>query len=150
MPAAKTNTAARSSREGYGKIDVATLVIEDTPRPSKPPTRDGKFTHLFKQLKPGQCIRCKPEEVGAIANSLGDWLLKSGKSNVLGRSAMRQCEDGFGRVWLIERKPSEAAAPGKKQKPKTSPSSDSDTEPAPKTQLANAALWSALSNRPAH
>lgn len=137
----KPVTSPSKSNQGrinWGKVDPSSLVIEDTPMPSKPPTREGKFHALFDQLKPGQCIRCKPAETSAIANSLGDWLKRHGKADTLTRSSLRQCADGFGRVWLVERT-SSPCAPAKS--PKTA---------KPRTQLADPHLWNALGDRSTH
>lgn len=63
----------------------------------------GKYTHLFDDLKPGQCIKTDPKTIKNVAKALTRWLAKN---DTTGNYYVRQtelCDDGFGRVWLLKK-----------------------------------------------
>lgn len=79
--------------------DLPNIVIEDTPYTGK--IVRGKYDSLFEKLKPGQCMRVQREDVSKITSALQQWLKKKGKTGRLRARSVENCEDGYGRVWML-------------------------------------------------
>lgn len=80
-------------------IDPATLVICNDALPSHRAKAGRKYADLFKDLKHGQAVKCKPEHVGQLSGALRKWI-EDGHTTGMVRS-MRDYGDGLGRVWLL-------------------------------------------------
>jgi hypothetical protein len=67
-----------------------------------PPARykpDGKYTAVFRKLKPGEALKCKPADVHRISNALRAHIKVMG---ITGRvRSIADYGDGKGRVWLL-------------------------------------------------
>ncbi len=83
-----------------GEIDPAALVICDDPLPAGRASPGAKYVPLFVKLKPGQAVKCKPEEVGRVSNAMRKWIDQNNLPYVT-RLQARYHSDGAGRVWLL-------------------------------------------------
>lgn len=84
-----------------GRVDMAALKIESgIPLPSN--RISGSYAEKFSQMKPKDCITCKPEEVMPVCNSLRKWLKDTGKIEQFQIVSVKHCDDDQtrGRVWL--------------------------------------------------
>lgn len=89
----------RADNPGFRpRIDIDTLTIEDVPPPASRKVAN-KYDLFFAKLKVGQCVKCTPDQVGPIGNSMRSWLKRHKKPGSV--MAARVCDDGFGRVWWI-------------------------------------------------
>ena len=86
----------RATRE---YIDPEALVVCDDPMPSGRAAPD-KYAAVFDQLKLGQCVKCKPEQVSLISGAMRKWAKQRGKACIV-RMTARYPKDGQGRVWLL-------------------------------------------------
>lgn len=92
----------KTRAEARIKIDPDSLVIESVPPPERTrPAVCSKYESLFRRLVPGECVRCKPAEVPTLAKALGLWL-KREEMDEFATLAKRVCDDGHGRVWLVQ------------------------------------------------
>lgn len=66
-----------------------------------------KYDDLFSKLGENQRLKCSPEAAGRVAAQLKNWLKAHGHKNVTTKSRTN-CGDGFGGVWWMEAKDSEA------------------------------------------
>lgn len=84
------------------KVDVANLQVTDD-KPVLTRVKQGnKYQALFDSMKPGQCIKCQPEEVMTVSQALRKWILEYKDITKLRVKAVKQYpEDGLGRVWLL-------------------------------------------------
>lgn len=83
-------------------IDIDSLEISRDPiiKRSAPVSM---YHAKFSSMTPGECIKCKPEQVGPIANAMRVWIRKN-SPGVSIRSTVRHPKDGMGRVWFGEPK----------------------------------------------
>lgn len=81
-------------------VDVSSLVIVNDPIPVTRATVTAKYGELFRKLKPGQAIKCQPDEAAKIGHALNTWLKKTGKPGKV-KTCCRYESDGLGRVWLM-------------------------------------------------
>ena len=92
---------ARKPARNTPKVDVASLVVED--RAYDPDWRikanKSQYDQIFSTLQVGQCIVCKPDECGAIANGMRAWFRKKG-FEIIVKEVSEFPADGKGRVWL--------------------------------------------------
>ncbi len=80
-------------------VDPNKISICDDPLPSHRASPGSKYDNILKKLKPGQCIKCPPSDVGRITGALRKHI---GTGEVKG--AIRSTTDygdGMGRVWLV-------------------------------------------------
>lgn len=124
-------TGLKMTTEKYRpRVDPTGLTIErNVPLPVARTVRN-KYEHLFGQMKPGECIKCKPEEVTPVANAMRKWIDDHKKRGELMVVSQRHISDGkgnyIGRVWLAEakgehgdqRKADGRLANGRKTKPR--------------------------------
>lgn len=81
-------------------VDIHSLQIVDDPVQVNRATVSAKYGELFSKMKPGQAIKCQPDEAGKIGHALNTWLKKRGiPGNV--KTCRRYEADGLGRVWLL-------------------------------------------------
>lgn len=86
-------------------VDVSTLQIVNDPMPTRRISIGLKYEGVFSKLKPGQAVKCQPDEAPKICNALSSWLKKKGRRDQYHiRSVSRYETDGLGRVWLIPKK----------------------------------------------
>jgi len=64
---------------------------------------ESKYDAVFRQLKPGSCVKCEPSEVAKIAGSLRKGLSQKKFKALAGCKVLsrERCDDGHGRVWAI-------------------------------------------------
>ena len=67
-----------------------------------------KYDDLFSKLGENQRLKCSPEAAGRVAAQLKKWLIARGHKNITTKSRTN-CGDGFGGVWWMEAKESQAA-----------------------------------------
>lgn len=81
-------------------IDVSTLEICSDAPPEK---RINKFKYddVFLDMKPGQAIKCKTEDVGPIAAALRDFVERHNLKNSVRQSSYYSETEPRGRVWLL-------------------------------------------------
>ena len=95
-PGRKTNRVA-------GKpVDPDTLTLCNDPLPSHRARPGCKYAAVFGTMKPGQAIKCGPDDVNRIANALRKHIETHAATlaGCLVRS-IRDYGDGLGRVWLV-------------------------------------------------
>jgi hypothetical protein len=83
-----------------GEIDPAALVICDDPLPAGRASPGAKYVPVFSAMKPGQAIKCKPEEVARVGHAMRKWITKN-KLPYIFRLQTRYHADGMGRCWLL-------------------------------------------------
>ncbi len=95
--------AAKSVRRKT-PIDPALMAIEhNTPPPDGRCVLGGKYHALFKQLKPGSCVRCEPSELAVVKERLRRALAENRYLALKGcRAQGATCEDGHARVWALK------------------------------------------------
>jgi hypothetical protein len=84
--------------------DPATLTICNDPLPAGRASPEPKYNAKFQELKIGQAVKCKPEEVGRIAGALKKWVSEQPGGGMV-RSIKHYPKDGLGRVWWLEGAP---------------------------------------------
>lgn len=77
--------------------------IDETPFPSSRIIA-GKYNETFAQMRPGQCIKTEPKNVDKISASMRKWVKNRGRDDVL-VSSVSKMDDGFGRVYMLPKKP---------------------------------------------
>ena len=88
------------------EVDPSMLMVEHGVEP--PVWRsnvESKYDAVFKQLKPGSCIKCEPSEVAKIAGALRKVITQKKFKNLSGCKVLsrERCDDGHGRVWAISK-----------------------------------------------
>lgn len=85
-------------------VQVEGLEITNDPLPEKRIAAHKKYDELFASLKVGNALKCKPEEVTALARALRNWVEIQGKKDVLSvKQVMHYHTDKMGRVWLLNK-----------------------------------------------
>ena len=96
----------RKSRDAYKPatyVDVDSLVIcADTPVFKRFQTAS-KYEAFFDSMKPGQCVKCLPEQAGQVSGALESYLKRNGISARV-KSTCNYPADGMGRVWWLDKK----------------------------------------------
>lgn len=83
-------------------------ICNDAPMPSR--ARPGwKYGPVFDKLKPGQCIKCEPNQAPTLATALKKWVTDK-KLPCIVRATSRY-SDGKGRVWLLAEPAKASASP---------------------------------------
>lgn len=82
--------------------EMAGLSICNDPLPQKR-LIEGVYEQIFKELKPGNAIKCPKEKVNSIASGLRIYIEKIGKAGVLSVKSVGNYGDGMGRVWMLEK-----------------------------------------------
>ncbi len=98
LPAIKPE---RKPTEKRAEIELDQLEICDDPLPASRSSPGAKYVPLFTRLKPGQAIKCKPEETTRVAHAMRKWITQN-KLPYIMRLQVRYHADGQGRVWLLE------------------------------------------------
>ena len=91
---------AKTTTRAFKPVDIHSLQIVDDPVQVNRATVSAKYDELFSKLKPGQAIKCQPDEAGKIGNALNTWLKKHSKPGTV-KTCRRYETDGLGRVWLL-------------------------------------------------
>lgn len=91
----------KEAKKTRGELDPSALVICDDPLPVGRASPGAKYVPVFTAMKPGQAIKCKPEEVTRVGHAMRKWIAEN-KLPYLMRLQARYHADGQGRVWLIE------------------------------------------------
>ncbi len=79
--------------------DPAKLVICNDPLPTHRASPGNKYHSVFGVMKPGQCLKCKPDEVGRIQAAMRKYV-QVRKIKVTVRT-IKDYGDGKGRVWML-------------------------------------------------
>ena len=88
------------AKKTRGELDPASLVICDDPLPAGRASPGAKYVPVFSAMKPGQAIKCKPEEVARVGHAMRKWITKN-KLPYIFRLQTRYHADGMGRCWLL-------------------------------------------------
>lgn len=83
--------------------DPATLTICNDPLPAGRASPEPKYAAKFRELKIGQALKCKPEEVGRIAGALKKWVSEQPGGGMV--RSIKNYGDGMGRVWWLKGAP---------------------------------------------
>lgn len=77
--------------------------IDNTPYP---PNRivSSKYDDTFSGMRPGQCVRTEPQNVGKVCAAMKKWIERKGRTDVVVR-IVGKMDDGFGRVYMMPAKP---------------------------------------------
>jgi hypothetical protein len=100
-PSPGASVKAKTTKKGQpaNYVDPDTLSIGHDPMPKGRVTFN-KYTEIFNRLKFGDCLKCAPNEVAQIANSLRKWLSVNEKPGQV-RTVRHYPSDNRGRVWLM-------------------------------------------------
>lgn len=79
--------------------DPSTLTICNDPLPVHRASCGNKYTPILQALKLGQCIKCKPEEIGRVQGAMRKYV-ELHKINATVRT-IKDYGDGMGRVWML-------------------------------------------------
>lgn len=82
-------------------VDIASLRISDDPIPAHRASPENKYATIFKRLKPGQCVVCKPEDAPKIGLALKKWA-EAHHPNAIVRTMSHHPKDELGRVWMLD------------------------------------------------
>lgn len=97
----KDKGAAKSTdKPAKIETDLDSLVICDDPLPAGRASPGAKYVPVFSAMKPGQAIKCKPEEVARVGHAMRKWITKN-KLPYIFRLQTRYHADGMGRCWLL-------------------------------------------------
>lgn len=77
--------------------------IDETPFPAVRLVAS-KYSETFASMRPGQCIKTKPENVSRTATAMRKWIANKGRVDVVVR-AISKMDDGYGRVYMMPAKP---------------------------------------------
>lgn len=106
FPTAPKRKQHRASRY----IDPDHLQIADDEIVCRRSSPEGKYDLLFSKMKPGQCIKCEPDETQRLSNALRTWIKRRRKAHQFEvRSVARYTTDQRGRVWLLPKDSAKAA-----------------------------------------
>ena len=108
-----SDTAKPAERHRRPDTDMESMTICDDPLPANRASPTNKYVPLFQQLKPGQCIKCAPDDVARISHAMRKWI-EQNKLPFIFRTVRQYHTDGKGRVWLLD-KPADQKAPAVKQ-----------------------------------
>lgn len=88
------------------EVDPSLLSVEHNVSPPAWKSKiESKYDAIFKQLKPGSCVKCEPNEVAKISGALRKYIKTKGSKAIEGCKVLsrERCEDGHGRVWAIKK-----------------------------------------------
>jgi len=94
-------TVAKPARKAAQWVDLSALEICDSPLSVARALPVSKYEDVLRRMKPGQCIKCKPAEVGPVASSLRSFFSRNGIVAKI-RTTLRYETDGLGRVWWVQ------------------------------------------------
>jgi len=94
------SVASKKRPRNYTDIDPSKLAIGDDPLPESRARPGFKYGSVFERMKPGQCIKCEPNQAPVLATALKKWVV-DGKLPYIVRATSRYT-DGAGRVWMLE------------------------------------------------
>ena len=83
--------------------DPDTLVICNDPLPTGRASPGFKYAGLFSGMQVGQCVKCRPNEIGRVAGALKKWLSMKPQGGAV--RSIKDYGDGMGRVWWIAGQP---------------------------------------------
>ena len=101
LPALKAEPQSIKVARKRAELDVESLTICDDPLPKSRANPGNKYAPIFAQLKVGQCLKCKTEDVGRIGNAIRKWI-ENNQLPYTFRVMRRYHSDGQGRVWLLD------------------------------------------------
>lgn len=95
----KTNPFTGAPMRPVDHVDPDSLAITNDPLPAGR-AKTNKYSAVLDKLKPGQCIKCKAEHVGAVASAVKKHI----ENNRLDCTVRltKNYGDGLGRVWLMK------------------------------------------------
>lgn len=76
-----------------------TLEICNDQLPAHRARPGNKYEAVLKALKPGQAIKCKPEEVGRVSGAMRKYIETHDLQAVV--RTIKDYGDGHGRVWML-------------------------------------------------
>lgn len=91
--------AAPMIKQPVKPTDPSTLEICNDPIPTHRASCGNKYAALLKNIKPGQCIKCSPEEVGRIQGAMRKYI-ELNQIDAYVRT-IKDYGDGKGRVWML-------------------------------------------------
>jgi len=100
-PALPVEKPARKERKAAQWVDLSALEVCDSPLSVARARPVSKYEDVLRRMKPGQCIKCQPAEVGPVASSLRSFFSRNGIVAKI-RTTLRYQTDGLGRVWWVQ------------------------------------------------
>jgi len=82
-------------------MNDALLIVNDKPRSGRV-GHEYKYDQTFLAMRPGQAIKCAPNDVSSIASAMRRFVVRTG-ANVCVKT-VPDYGDGMGRVWMMEGK----------------------------------------------
>jgi hypothetical protein len=79
--------------------DASALEVCDDQVPAHRVSFGNKYESILKTMKLGQCIKCKPDEIGRVAGAMRNYVAAK-KINATVRT-IKDYGDGKGRVWML-------------------------------------------------
>ena len=79
--------------------DPATLEICNDPLPTHRASAGNKYAEILKAIKPGQCIKCSPEEIGRVQGAMRKFVQTHNINATV--KTIKNYGDGKGRVWML-------------------------------------------------
>jgi len=100
-PALPVEKPARKERKAAQWVDLSALEICDSPLSVARARPVSKYEDVLRRMKPGQCIKCQPAEVGPVASGLRSYFDRNGIVAKI-MTILRYETDGLGRVWWVQ------------------------------------------------
>lgn len=95
-----TTVPQRKAPTKRAELDIDQLQVCDDPLPVARSMPNAKYGPLFAGMKPGQAIKCKPEDVMRVGHALRKWIALNNLPLIM-RAQARYHSDGQGRVWML-------------------------------------------------
>jgi hypothetical protein len=100
MPHLEKNHDTNTSL-GAKQMNDALLIVNDKPR-SVRVGHEYKHEQTFRTMRPGQAVKCAPNEVSSIASAMRRFIERTGANAYV--KTVPDYGDGMGRVWMMEGK----------------------------------------------
>lgn len=86
-------------------VDVSALQVTDDKPVITRVKQGNKYQALFDSMKPGQCVKCRTEEVQTVSQAMRKWIFENRDITKFGVKAVNNYpdDDGMGRVWLVQK-----------------------------------------------
>lgn len=91
--------ATPMTKQPSNPINPDTLEVCSDPLPAGRASPGFKYEKVFAGMTMGQCVKCKPDEVGRVSGSLKKWISMNSRVGMV--RSMKNYGDGMGRVWWI-------------------------------------------------
>lgn len=98
------SVTARGAKAKKANNAPIRLEITDDDFPEKRSTIVSKYTSTFEKMKPGQRVKCPPDDVATVQNAMRKWLRNSKYAQTcVVRCMTRHPDDGMGGVWMLQK-----------------------------------------------